>query len=239
MNSSPPSSADKRLVWDLPVRLMHWTLALAVLGSWLTQELDGDYFDWHVRCGYVVLVVATVRVIWGFVGTRHARFGSFVRGPAAAWRYARAWLTSSGDESPRYVGHNPLGALAIVAMLAMLITQAVTGLFANDQIFSVGPLFGYVSPSTSDELTGIHKQLFDWLAAVSGLHIGASLLYLFWKRDNLIAPMLSGRKSAAVVPADEAISGSRVLSWLIAVALAAGSLYWLVQTAPEGSLSIF
>ncbi len=227
------------MVWDLPVRIMHWTLAFAVLGSWLTQELDGDYFAWHVRLGYVVLVTAVARVIWGFVGTRHARFGAFVRSPAAAWRYLRHWVARAPTDAPRYIGHNPLGALAILAMLAMLIAQAVTGLFANDQIFSVGPLFGYVSPPLSDELTGVHKQLFDWLVAVIAVHIGAAFLYLFWKRDNLILPMLTGRKSATEVSPNEAISGSRLVLWLSIVAVLAACLYWLVQTAPEASLSFF
>ncbi|MCB1624103.1 MAG: cytochrome b/b6 domain-containing protein [Pseudomonadales bacterium] len=239
MTTSPQRRAESRLVWDLPVRIMHWTLALAVLGSWLTQELDSASFEWHVRCGYVVLVTAVVRVLWGFIGTRHARFRNFVRGPAAIWRYARAWIVATPESATRYVGHNPLGVLAILAMLAMLIAQAVTGLFANDQIFSAGPLFGYVSPGLSNDLTGFHKKLFYWLLAVIALHVTAAFVYLFWKRENLILPMLTGRKSARLVAANDAISGSRLLLWLTTVAVVAGALYWVVQSAPQASLSFF
>ena len=80
------SSDDKVLVWDWPVRVMHWGLVLAVFGAWLTRELDGDWFAWHVRFGYTVIVIVIVRLVWGVIGTRHARFVQFIRGPKAVVR---------------------------------------------------------------------------------------------------------------------------------------------------------
>jgi cytochrome b len=215
---------------------MHWSLVIAVSGSWLTQELEGDYFAWHLRFGYAVLGIAIVRLLWGFAGTQHAQFRAFVRGPSAVVRYARSLMTS---EPQRFVGHNPLGAIAIVAMLGLLLAQAITGLFANDQIMNTGPLFGYVSASLSDRVTAIHKQLFDVVVAVIALHIVAALAYWICKRDNLIVPMITGRKDATQVSGDMTIKNSRMLVWLALVALVAGGISWVVSTAPEGSLAFF
>ncbi len=230
------TGAPRALVWDLPVRVMHWTLVLAVAGAWATQELEGDWFEYHLWCGYVVLCVAATRVAWGFVGTRHARFAAFVRGPGAVIGYARGLL--QGRAAP-HAGHNPLGALMVLALLAMLLAQAVTGLFANDQIMSTGPLFGYVTSETSDRLTTIHKQLFDVLLGAVCLHVLAALLYLFVKHDNLILPMITGRKPAAQVSPEERISTSR--TWLAALVLGAlaAALYAVLRSAPEASLFTF
>lgn len=234
--TEPEERPRTRLVWDLPVRLMHWALVLAVAGAWLTQELEGDYFQWHIRCGYVVVVIAVVRLVWGFVGTRYARFSSFVRGPGAVWQYIKSFVSGGAD---KYAGHNPLGALGVVALLALLLAQSITGLFSNDEIMNTGPLFGYVSRNTSNALTGWHERLFDVLLAVIAIHVAAAFSYLLWKRQNLIWPMLTGRKPVADVTQDQAISGSRVLLWLVLVALATGALYALVQSAPEAYLGFF
>ncbi len=218
-------------VWDLPVRVMHWSLVLAVCGSWLTQELEGDWFRYHVWCGYAVLLIVTTRLLWGFVGTRHARFTSFLRGPRAILQYLRG--------GAHYAGHNPLGALMVVALLLMLATQAVTGLFANDQIMNTGPLFGYVSNALSDRLTSIHGQLFDLLLAAIALHVAAAFVYLFFKRENLILPMITGRKPPSQVPPDQAINSSRAWLALLILALLSGVLYWILRNAPEASLFSF
>lgn len=232
----PYTAPSRALVWDLPVRVMHWTLVLAVVGAWATQELEGDWFKYHVWCGYAVLLLVLTRVAWGFLGTRHARFTSFVRGPGAVFGYARAMLRR---EPVHHSGHNPLGALMVLALLALLLTQAMTGLFANDQIMSTGPLFGYVTGATSDRLTTLHKQLFDLLQFAVLLHVVAALAYLFVKHDNLILPMITGRKPGDLVPVAERIAGSR--SWLAALLLAtlAAVLYVVIRRAPEASLFSF
>lgn len=224
----PPGSS---LVWDLPVRVIHWSLVLTVCGSWATQELEGDWFRYHVWCGYVVLLLVTTRLLWGFVGTRHARFANFLRSPRAIIGYLRG--------GTRHAGHNPLGALMVMALLLMLAVQALTGLFANDQIMNTGPLFGYVSNALSDRLTSIHGQLFDVLLAAIALHVAAAFVYLFLKRENLILPMITGRKPQAQVPPDQAIDDSRAWLALLILALLAGALYWVLRNAPEASLYIF
>jgi cytochrome b len=223
-----------RKVWDLPVRLIHWGLVLAVSGAWLTRELEGDWFAWHVRCGYAVLLLTATRIVWGFVGTRHARFGDFVRGPRAVLRYLREGTDEAGQ---RIAGHNPLGALMVLAMLLVLLTQATLGLFANDKIMSTGPLFGYVTGETSDRLTSLHEKLFDVIVAAIAVHVAAALFYLWVRRENLILPMITGRKPGDLLPPGASdIGPSRTL---LAVAIAGalgGLLWWIVRNAPEASL---
>jgi len=226
-----------RKVWDLPVRVMHWGLMLAVTGAWLTRELEGDWFAWHVRCGYAVLLLAATRIVWGFVGTRHARFSDFVRGPRAILRYLRE---GTGADGQRIVGHNPLGALMVLALLAMLLAQALLGLFANDQVMSTGPLFGYVSAETSDRLTSLHKQLFDVIVVAIVVHIAAALFYLWARRENLILPMITGRKPGEMLPPGTGgIDSSRTLLAVAIAAVLGALLWWVVRNAPEASLFAF
>lgn len=234
VNETPAASGQTQtvLIWDLPVRIIHWSLLLAVVGAWLTRELEGDWFSWHTRFGYAVLVLALTRVLWGFLGTRHARFTQFVKGPKTVVDYLRGGTSST-------VGHNPLGALMILAMLAMLLVQAVTGLFANDQVFETGPLFGYVTIETSDRLTSLHKQLFDWIAAAIAVHVVAALFYLWIRRENLILPMITGRKTAANVPEEDRISSSRLWLAILLAVIVGSALAWVIRSAPEASLYVF
>lgn len=224
-------------VWDLPVRLMHWGLALSVLGAWVTRELEGDWFAWHTRFGYAVMLLVTTRIVWGFVGTRYARFKDFVRGPRSILAYLRA--ERSGSAAP-VTGHNPLGALMILALLGLLLTQSALGLFANDQVLEAGPLYGYVDGATSDRLTTFHKQLFDLIVVAIAIHVGAALYYLWVRRENLILPMITGRKPGALLSlAAEGISRSRTLLALAILAVLGALLWWVVATAPEASLFAF
>jgi cytochrome b len=127
----------------------------------------------------------------------------------------------------------------VLALLALLLVQAMTGLFANDQIMASGPLYGYVSSATSDQLTSVHKKLFDLLLVAIGLHVGAALFYLFFKRENLILPMLVGTKAGDTIPPQERIANSRAGLWALIVALVGGVLYLVVRTAPEASMFSF
>jgi cytochrome b len=224
--------AHTRRVWDLPVRITHWLLVLGIAGSYLTNKLGVEYFRYHLWFGYGVVVLAGFRILWGFVGTRHARFASFVRGPRATWNYLRALRQGGAQPRP---GHNPLGAWMVVFLLAALFAQGTTGLFANDEIFNTGPLYGYVSDGTSLVLTSWHRRLFDWILVAVGLHVGAVLAHRLLAGHDLVGPMFSGRKDAALVAESEAISSSRL--WLAAILLAAlvATVGWLVAHAPVDS----
>lgn len=210
-------------VWDLPTRIFHWTLVALMIAQWLTAE-NSNTMDYHIWGGYAVLTLVLFRLIWGVVGSETVRFTAFVRGPDAALAYVKALLRG---ETPLYLGHNPMGGWSIVAMLVLLLVQAGTGLFANDDITIEGPLYSWVSKGVSDWLTTIHKLNFNLLLAVIAVHISAVLFYLLVKRENLIHPMLSGRKHLSSGMIDAA---PRMVSpWLgLAVLAVAGLAVWLL-----------
>ncbi len=210
-------------VWDLPTRLFHWTLAGLMIAQWWTAETSGT-MDYHVWGGYTVLALVLFRLIWGFVGSETARFGDFVRGPGAALAYVRALLRG---ETPLYLGHNPMGGWSIVLMLALLLVQAGTGLFANDDILIEGPLYPWVSKGTSDWLSSVHRFNFNLLLAVIAIHVAAVLFYLLVKRENLIHPMLSGRKH--VLPELAGSTPRLVSPWrALAALVVVGLSVWLL-----------
>ena len=179
------------LVWDLPTRLFHWLLAALVIASFVTGRIGGLWIQYHAWSGYAILVLVVFRLIWGFVGGRHVRFSAFVCGPATVLRYARTMLRR---DAPEPLGHNPLGGWSVLAMLTTLFVQAATGLFANDDIFTEGPLYPWVSKATSDWLTYIHRLNQDVILLLVAVHVMAVLFYLMVKRQNLIRPMFTGRK---------------------------------------------
>lgn len=225
---------DHRAVWDLPVRIFHWLLVAAFLGAFVTNGLGVAYFQWHVLCGYAVIVLVAFRIVWGIVGTRHARFWNFVRGPLETLRYALAVVRG---HAPAYAGHNPLGALMVVVLLAALGVQAVIGLFGNDEIVNYGPLYGYVSDSFSLRLTALHRHLFYWILGAVGLHVAAVLAHRVFKGELLVKAMITGRKPSHIVGAHDAIRTSR--NWLAAlvVVLLIGALAWIVEAAPNAVAS--
>ena len=226
--------AQRRLVWDVPVRLFHWALVAAVIGSYVTYKLGLAYFKYHLWCGYSVLVLVLFRIVWGLCGTRHARFASFVRGPAGTWRHLSQLARG---KARRYAGHNPLGAWMVLLLLGGLLVQALSGLFSNDEIASTGPLYGAVSNDLSLRLTSLHRLLFDWIASAILLHVAAVLAYRLLKKEKLILAMLTGRKPAEAVAAGEAIQSSRIWLALLLLAVIAVSLAVVLLHAPPASLS--
>lgn len=218
-----------RRVWDLPVRLFHWALVLSFIGAYVSNRAGVEYFTYHLWFGYAVVVLVTFRIAWGLLGTRHARFWNFVPGPVGVARYLAGIVRR---RPAHYAGHNPLGALMVLALLASLLVQAVAGLFANDEIINTGPLIGYVSEDFSLWLTSLHRQLFYWIAAAVGLHIVGVLVHVIFKREPLIRAMFTGRKPATLVERDQEIASSRL--WLAAGLLAAlvAALAWTVRHAP-------
>lgn len=227
---------DSRRVWDLPVRIVHWLLVAALVGAYATHKAGVEWFKYHAWCGYTVVVLAAFRILWGFFGTRHARFTSFVRGPKATLTYL---LDLVRGRHPAHAGHNPLGAWMVVFLLAALFAQGVTGLFSNDEIFNTGPLYGYVSDATSLAITSWHRRIFDWILIAVLLHVAAVLAHRVLARQDLIGPMFSGRKPAAVVGADEAIGSSRLWLAVLLLAAVAGVVGWLITHAPEAAVAGF
>ncbi len=191
MTKREGTTPKRVLVWDLPTRLFHWCLVALLGASWLTGEM-GE-MEWHMRSGIAILTLVLFRLLWGVIGSTTARFTQFVTSPVTALGYARRLLAGKADH---YFGHNPLGGWMVLVLLMLVLAQASTGLFSNDDIFTEGPLYHLVTKSTSDWLTGIHKTLFDALLACAALHIAAAFFYLVVKKDNLILPMITGRKQS-------------------------------------------
>ena len=226
------TQTSHRQVWDLPVRVCHWLLVAAFITSYVTNRLGVNYFKYHVWSGYSVIVLVSFRILWGLVGTRHARFQNFVRGPIHTVRYAVGWLR--GDKQ-LYAGHNPLGAWMVIALLTALVVQAASGLFGNDEIFNVGPLYGFVTNETTLKLTSLHRILFYWLLAAVIVHVLAVIAHRLINEESLVAAMFTGKKAQHVVPASEVIHSSR--TWLaIAIVFALGAtLTWIVSHAPPAT----
>ena len=224
---------DTRRVWDLPLRLTHWALAVAVTGAIATHYAGTAWFPWHRAFGYAVVVLVAFRVVWGFVGTRHARFAAFVRGPRAVVDF----LTGRGPGV--HPGHNPLGALSVLALLASLAVQGVTGLYANDEIADTGPFYGWISPATSNRLTAVHAWNSNLLIALVALHLVAIAWYGVFRRRPLVRAMLDGRRPAAEVPEGEEIGGSRTMLAIVIVAVLAAALALAVRAAPPAELAIW
>lgn len=220
--SGEPAPAVLIRLWDLPLRIFHWSLVAAVLTAVVTGQIGGDWMRVHGIAGQVILALVTFRVVWGFVGSTHARFASFVPTPATLWAYLRGrW---------RGVGHNPLGALSVLALLGLLGVQAVTGLFANDDISYTGPLAARVSEALSARLTGLHHQTADLLLILIGLHVLAIVFYVGVKKDNLVKPMVTGYKRVEAKAGEPARQGG----WLAFVVALAASLAVALTVAVAG-----
>jgi cytochrome b len=230
---STDAARERRLVWDLPLRLFHWLFALSVLASWATAKAGFGWMQWHIRLGYWMMGLLIFRVIWGFVGPRHARFSSFLERPAAIWRYARG-LTGRG-EAIQSVGHNPLGALSVVLMLLLVAFQVGTGLFATDDIAWSGPYNPAVSGHTAGLLTTLHHININILWGVIALHLIAIGYYAFVKKQNLVPAMVTGCKPAEAVPEHAAIRSSELLKALIVIVLASGAVYGILRAAPPAA----
>jgi cytochrome b len=209
-------------VWDLPTRLFHWLIVIFVTVSFTTGMVGGNWMPYHLKSGFIIFTLLLFRLIWGFWGGRYSRFNSFVRGPAAVMGYAK---TLFRKDSPKILGHNPMGGWSVMAMLAALVVQVGTGLFANDDIATQGPLYGWVSKATSDWLTGIHVFNKGVILFLIALHLSAVLFYLLIKHDNLIAPMVTGLR-----PWRESAPSSNYRIWraVLIAAFAVAVVYWLV-----------
>jgi cytochrome b len=197
MNDQDNSDAETALqgvsdlrVWDLPVRLMHWGLVIALGVCWWSGV--NDQLQYHLYSGYAALWIVLMRVYWGLVGSDTARFTSFVRGPGAVLDYARKLHRRDASHSH---GHNPLGAVSVVLMLALVLTVVCLGLFAVDVdgLYS-GPMSVYVSFKEGRHLARLHYRWFTYLEWLVALHLVAVAFYFAYKRENLIRAMITGKR---------------------------------------------
>lgn len=214
-------------VWDLPTRLFHWALAILVIVAIVTVKIGGNAMQWHFYCGYAVLCLLAFRLLWGVLGTRFARFSSFICSPSSIIGHLQD--VKAGD-AKRYLGHTPLGSLSVLAILAVALLQAASGLFANDDIASEGPLVKFISKETSDSFSWFHADVNAWLIyGLIGLHVCAVAFYFFRKKENLVTPMLTGDKDWAEPVADVGDGWGKRLLALVLLGICVAGVYCLVN----------
>lgn len=219
-------------IWDLPTRIFHWALVLSIVGAFVSIKLGGLYMEWHLRFGLLALGLIIFRIIWGLIGPRYARFSQFIRGPGAILSYLKGASTSAG--------HNPLGALSVIALLTILGFQAVSGLFTTDDIMTQGPLYARVSEPVSSTLTSLHK-LNEWvIIGVIALHLLAIVWYSLVRRKRLVGAMITGDAQAKDVPSGTIPAQDGIAVWIRALILAAcvtGLIFWIRSLEIAGDFS--
>ena len=211
-------------VWDLAVRLFHWSLVGLMVAAWVTHKLDR--MEWHALVGYAVLTLVLFRLAWGVVGGRHARFADFLRGPITVVAYARDFFAL---RAAPMLGHNPLGGWMVLVLLLALLGQGGLGLFATDDVAFDGPLNRLIASKTAAALTTAHKLLFKLILGLVALHLAGVAAHWLVERDNLVWPMVTGRKRLRPHQAAEDADGGSL--WLaLGVVMAAAMVVWVVVT---------
>ncbi|HEX7130164.1 MAG TPA: cytochrome b/b6 domain-containing protein [Rhodanobacteraceae bacterium] len=225
----PSSSTSATRVWDLPTRIFHWLLAILILLQYGTAEWHWLTMQWHVWFGSITLALLLFRVTWGFAGSQTSRFSDFVRGPRSVFAYVRDLIANKAGFN---IGHNPLGGWSVLAMLACLLVQTLTGLFtSNRRHTEFGPWASHVPESWVQWLTAVHKINQNVLLLLIGIHIAVVLGYWIGKDENLVGPMLHGRKPLAPMVPPRFESLRRALG----IAALAGFVVWvIVQSASIG-----
>ena len=185
----------EKVVWDPLIRIWHWSLAVAVVSGWLLgRYMDFDTIQWHFYVGYVVLGLMGFRLVWGFLGPRTTRWSTLFSSAVKLPAYLPELFKRQPSNSE---GHSPLGSIASILLILVVSAQATSGLFTESiDFFEYGPLNGYVSSTVADRLGSLHHRLADVILILVGLHLAAMAFYFVWKKENLVKPMITGRRSA-------------------------------------------
>lgn len=217
-------------VWDVPTRLFHWALTICVAGAILYANIGGDWMHWHFRCGYAVIALLLFRIVWGFVGPKYARFSSFPPSPRATIAHLKKSVLQT-------LGHHPLAAWSIYALLVVLSVQALGGLFSRDDEKHAGALSHLISPQTSDFIADLHSANAWTIYTLVGLHLAAVFWYSAIKHVSIIEPMVLGDKEveptdpiAATAASLSADDDGRVLGKAAVIFAICAALVWAVVT---------
>jgi cytochrome b len=225
-NSSVQHKRSKVFVWDIPVRLFHWTTVILMVALYITAKVLDGAIELHATIGRFVIILVLFRILWGIVGSSYARFSQFVRGPGAVMDYARSLLSS---KSEFFIGHNPLGGWMVLVLLVVSLVQALLGLFANDDILFEAPLAYLVSKETSDYITGLHANLFNCFLVLVGLHIAAVIWHKLFKGEDLLWAMFTGYKDLPKgVEARNASGGGFILAFVLLI-ISVIFVYWFTN----------
>jgi cytochrome b len=182
----------KVLVWDAATRLFHWLTVALVIGCYVTWRMK--WMDWHSWAGDALLALVLFRLLWAFFGSETARFSAFLASPRAAALYLADLVRREPD---RQIGHNPVGGWMVLLLLALLLAEALTGLYVANDVADEGPLTEIVPSVIANLITDLHSYFWDALLAATVLHVLAILLYAAIIRHDLVTPMITGRKTVA------------------------------------------
>lgn len=220
--SMDDKSLNKVRVWDLPTRLFHWALVVCVTGLAVSGMTGGNAMVWHFRFGYAVLTLLLFRLTWGLVGGHWSRFTAFVYAPQSVINYLK------GQGKPEHsVGHSPVGAGSVFAMLVLLLAQLLTGLISDDEIAFAGPLTRFVSNATVSLATNYHANSGKWvLLALVLLHLAAVTFYAR-RQHKLVGAMLHGDKELPVAAPSSRDDTAMRLAALVILGLCSALVYWV------------
>ena len=215
------SGAGEYPVWDLPVRVTHWSLVVLVALQYASGEYELFDLEWHLVLGQVTLMFVLFRVLWGLFCSDNARFGHFLRGPRAVLRHAKGLFKRTPAAR---AGHNPLGGWSALLLLVLLSVQCATGLFASDDVATAGPLADAVSDRTVRLLTRWHKYGEKALLVLIGLHLAGVAWHALYKREALVRPMLKGRRA---LPGDPGLRFAGAGRAVLLAAISVAAVWWV------------
>lgn len=227
------SEPKQTRVWDIGVRLFHWLLVVLIAFQWLSSEVIDDWMEWHIVGGYCVLGLVIFRVIWGLVGPTYSRFSNALYNPSDIMSYLQ---TLTDKNAKAFAGHNPLGGLAVLMMMTLLLSQSVSGLFMTDDIFLEGPYYATASEGLKDLMSYLHNQVFDLIFLLIVLHITTVLYYQFYKKQRLINAMFHGNK---LVSGYSSISANYLLRLVVIIVLSGLITYLIVAVLPPESVDVY
>ena len=217
-------SVKKKLIWDIPTRLFHWAIVIALCYSWYSMEIEED-LDHHFLSGFIALGLIVFRLIWGLIGSRYSRFGSIVYRPSEIVAYAKTFFSRDGG---KYAGHNPMGGLSVLVLLLLILIQAGTGMFADDEYYYFAPFNKFVSAGTASVITQFHGTNAKFILGFALLHIVAIIFYRLYKREKLAMAIITGSKPDKH-DRFESIPGSRLpIAFILAIFVTA-AVYGVVN----------
>lgn len=217
-------SVKKKLIWDIPTRLFHWAIVIALCYSWYSMEIEED-LDHHFLSGFIALGLIVFRLIWGLIGSRYSRFSSIVYRPSEIVAYAKTFFSRDGG---KYAGHNPMGGLSVLVLLLLILIQAGTGMFADDEYYYFAPFNKFVSAGTASVITQFHGTNAKFILGFALLHIVAIIFYRLYKREKLAMAIITGSKPDKH-DRFESIPGSRLpIAFILAIFVTA-AVYGVVN----------
>lgn len=220
MQDKAQEKIQGRTLWDWPVRIIHWSFVVLIPLAWWTAE--ESLYEYHEWIGLILITLVVTRIVWGFVGSSHARFSDFLTGPAAVVAYMRG-------QGARSLGHNPLGAWSVITLLVLLLLQAISGLFNTDDILFNGPLYYMASDGFRNAMGEVHDIVFNLLLAFVALHLAAVFYHQFKLKEKLLQAMIRGRANGRE---GDGFTANPVWALLIGGAVAA-LIWWGLSLAPQ------